>query len=88
MDERIRIAVRVTPRAAANTVSPASGGGLRVRVTAAPSDGAANDSVVALVAKALDVPPTTVRIERGQRSREKTLSVPARARPALARLLK
>jgi uncharacterized protein len=88
VDERIRIAVRVTPRAAANAVSPGSGGGLRVRVTAPPSDGAANDAVVALVAKALDVRPTTVRIERGQRSRQKILSVPAGARPALARLLK
>ena len=88
MGERIRIAVRVTPRAAANALSAGPGGVLNVRVTAPPADGAANDAVIALVAKALGVPPTTVRVERGARARQKSLSVPAGARAALERLLK
>ena len=85
---RISFAVRVTPRAAANAVTADPSGGLRVRVTAPPAEGAANDAVVAVLAKALDLPRSAVRIERGRSARIKTVSVPATARAALLRLAK
>jgi hypothetical protein len=86
--DRISFAVRVTPRAATNAVSADPSGALRVRVTAPPADGAANEAVIAVLARALDVPRSAVRIERGRTARAKTISVPASARAALLRLAK
>lgn len=85
---RISFSVRVTPRAAANAVGGERDGTLLVRVTAAPAAGAANAAVVKLLAKALDVAPSTVRIDAGTSSRTKRLSVPAEAEARLARVVK
>lgn len=52
-----------------------SNGALRVRVTAAPVDGAANDAVVRVLADALDVPRSSIEIVRGNRGRNKIVSI-------------
>ena len=84
--ERLIFSVRVTSRASSSSVGGERDGALLVRVTAAPAEGAANDAVIRSVAKALDIAPSAVRIERGATSRTKVLSVPAATEPALARL--
>ena len=84
--DRLQFSVRVTPRASANAVGGERDGALVVRVTAAPADGAANDAVVRLVAKALGIAPSGVLIERGGTSRTKVLSVPVAAEAAVLRL--
>jgi len=71
----VRIRVRVAPRASRNGVSTDDSGGIRVTVTAAPTDGEANDAVCRLLAKAIGVPPTAVTVVSGQRSRNKTVNV-------------
>jgi hypothetical protein len=48
---------------------------LRLRVSAAPVDGQANASVVALIAKALGVPRSSVRVVAGETARVKRLEV-------------
>jgi len=48
---------------------------LKLRVAAAAADGAANASVIALVARALDVPRSAVRLAAGQTARVKRLEV-------------
>ena len=48
---------------------------LRVRVKAVPDKGKANAAVVALLAKALGVPKSTVTLATGETSRSKTLMV-------------
>lgn len=48
---------------------------LKVRVSAAPSDGAANAAVIALVAKALKRPRSAVRIAAGDSARIKRLEI-------------
>ena len=78
MSER-RIAVTVTARASRTAVDADGAGGLRVRVTAAPVDGAANDAVLRAVADWLAVPRRHVRLESGAASRRKVLVVPAQA---------
>lgn len=48
---------------------------LKLRVSAAPADGAANAAVIALVAKALRVPRSAVRIAAGETARVKRLEI-------------
>jgi len=86
--ERVTFTIRVTPRASADAVGGERDGALLVRVTAPPVDGKANDAVVALLAEALDVPPSEVHVERGAAARTKRVSVPRGAAAALQRLAK
>jgi len=66
--------VRVTPRSSQNKVER-HGEQVKVWVTASPTDGQANEAVCRIVAETLDVPPSAVRVVRGQTSREKTIGV-------------
>ena len=85
------LAVRVQPGASRAEILGWQGSELRVRVTAPPADGRANDAVVALLAERLRVPASSIALVRGARSRAKhfrvgTLSVAAvRARLEAAR---
>ena len=81
---RSDLKVRVAPRASRNAVEP-SDDGLRVHTTSAPTDGQANEAVVHLVAKALDVPKSTITIKRGRASRDKLLSIDGLAPEELQR---
>ncbi len=71
----VRLTVHVKPRAARNEVVAGGPGGLRVRVTAPPAGGAANDAVRALLAETLGCPPSAVSIVRGHGARTKLLEV-------------
>jgi len=84
--DRVLVTIRVGSRAASNLVGGERDGALLVRVTAAPADGKANAAVVRVLAKALDVPPSEVRLVRGATARTKVLSLPAVTRDALRRL--
>jgi len=48
---------------------------LKLRVSAAAADGAANAAVVALIARSLDVPRSAVRITSGETARVKRLEI-------------
>ena len=85
---RVSFSVRVTPRASGNAITGERDGTLLVRVSAPPAEGAANAAVVKLLAKALDVAPSTVRIDAGSSSRTKRVSVPAEAEARLAGVVK
>lgn len=73
--EGARLAVRVQPRASRDEILGWRDGVLRVRVTAPPVEGSANAAVVALVAGALEVKVGAVRVVRGERGRDKIVSV-------------
>jgi len=74
MDE-FRLKVRVTPRAARDQIVGWRDDTLRVRVTAPPVAGRANEAVLRLLSRALDVPTGRLRLVRGQSSREKVVAV-------------
>lgn len=75
------LSVRVTPRSARPGVGewksdPGGRPYLEVRVAAAPTDGAANDELVRLLAKALGLPKSSLRIASGQSARLKRIETP------------
>jgi uncharacterized protein (TIGR00251 family) len=59
---------------------------LKLRVRALPTDGEANDAVVALVAKTLKLPKAKVSLERGGASRVKTLRLAGDAKAIFSAL--
>jgi uncharacterized protein (TIGR00251 family) len=71
----VRIAVHVTPKSSRESIEVGPGGDVRVRVTAPPESGKANAAVCRLVAKALGVPKSAVRVVRGESARDKLLEV-------------
>ena len=78
VDERrgtVRFAVRVQPRASRSEICGTHGGALKVRLHAPPVDGAANESLVELVAEVLGVSRRQVRIVAGATSRSKVVEV-------------
>lgn len=82
MEERPSVlSVRVTPRSAKPGIGnwksdPDGRAYLEVRVAAAPAEGAANDEVVKLLAKALDLPKSSLAIVSGQTARLKRIQLP------------
>jgi hypothetical protein len=87
-DDRVDLAVRLTPRADRDRLL--SGDPLRARVTAPPVGGAANMALTKLMANALGVPKSRVTIVRGHTARDKLVRVeglsPADAHERLSRL--
>ena len=69
------IRIHLTPRSARDEVLGLEDGVLRARVTAPPVEGRANEALLRLLAEALGVPKSSLRIVRGQRSRAKLVAV-------------
>jgi len=79
--------VHVTPKAGRDELAGWRGSELAVRVTVAPDAGKANAAVCKLIAEALGVPKSSVRVARGQTSRHKLLEVDGVSQTALAEVL-
>ena len=75
MATEARLTVQVRPRAARDAVDGWAGPALRVRVTAPPVGGAANEAVRAVLARALGCPRSAVEILRGAAARTKLVRV-------------
>lgn len=72
-----RLEIRVMPRASRNGLDGVREGRLVVRVTAPPVDRSANEAALELLAKALGLPRSALRISAGQTHRNKTLEIAA-----------
>jgi uncharacterized protein len=73
--ESLRFGVRVQPRASRSEIVGLHGDALKVRLAAPPVDGAANEALVELLADALGIARTAVRIIAGATSRGKIVEV-------------
>lgn len=83
----VRIPIRVVPRSSRNRVVAVQGGALKLQVTAAPVDGAANRAVVELLADWLGVARASVAVVRGHSARDKLVEVTSADPQALARAI-
>ncbi|HYD24654.1 MAG TPA: DUF167 family protein [Croceibacterium sp.] len=75
-DAEGRLALRVTPGARCDAIELGEGC-LLVKVRARPHDGAANAALLALLAGALKVPTSRLRLLRGATGRHKLVQLPA-----------
>jgi len=74
-ETHVVVAVHAQPRAARTAVAGMHGDAVKIRLHAAPVDGAANEELVRFVAARLDVPRRDVDIVGGATSRSKRVRV-------------
>lgn len=67
--------VKVQPRAAKNEIVGLLDDAVKLRITAPPVDGAANEAVVKFFSGLFRVPKNAVRIMSGETSRSKTVEI-------------
>lgn len=72
----MQIKAKITPRAKKNQIIGWQNDILRVHITAPPVDGKANKALIDFLAEEWGVAQSTIRIIRGETSREKVLEVP------------
>jgi uncharacterized protein YggU (UPF0235/DUF167 family) len=75
-DEQGRLALRVTPGARSEGLAIGEGV-LQAKVRAKPQDGAANEATLALLAQALGLAASRLRLLRGATARDKLVQLPS-----------
>ncbi len=74
-DAGAAIVVAVTPRAGKDEIAGMQGDVIKVKLTAPPVDGAANEALIKFLAQRLDVRPSAIEIVAGHSSRQKLVSI-------------
>ncbi len=69
------ISIRAVPRAGRSGIAGVRAGALLVKLAAAPVDGAANDELIAVLSRALDLPKRQLSVISGERARDKRVLV-------------
>ena len=82
------IQIKLIPRSSQDEVLDKQGPIYRVKVTAPPVEGLANDALIELLAKRLKIPKRDLKIQSGQRSRLKSVRVRGLSSDEIARLLR
>lgn len=67
--------VRVHPGARSNAITGTHDGALKISLTTPPTDGRANEALIAFVAKCLRIPRARITLLTGAASRSKTLRI-------------
>ncbi len=76
--------LHIQPRASREAIGEVSTHGLKVRLTAAPAEGQANEALQRLLAREFKVPKGQVVLERGESARHKQIRIRSPQRlPAL-----
>ena len=71
----VTLSLRIQPRASKNELVTMVSGKLKIRLTAPPVDGAANEALVKFLADSLSIPKSHVEIVSGHTSREKVVRI-------------
>ena len=71
----VRLAVRVQPRARSNGIVGVHGRALKIRLTAPPVEGAANEALLDLLADTLNAPRSALHIVVGATARDKVVAI-------------
>ena len=87
-DGRLTFHVRVVSRASRSEIVGDHDGALRLRLTAPPVDGAANEELIRILARALKVSRSSIAIVSGPTSKLKRIEVKGIAPDVLLALVK
>ena len=71
----VTLTVRIQPRASKNEAVRLENGGIKIRLTAPPVDGAANEALVKFLADRFGVAKSQVEIVTGHTSRDKIVQI-------------
>jgi uncharacterized protein (TIGR00251 family) len=85
--ESVALSVRIQPRASKNEVIRREDGGIKIRLTAPPVDGAANEALVRFLADTFSVSKSRVAIVSGHTSRDKIVRIEGVGKADAERLL-
>ena len=81
------LTVRIQPRSSKNGVTRMEDGSLKIRLTAPPVDGAANEALIKFLSETLSISKSQVEIVSGHTSREKRLKINGVKEADVTRLL-
>jgi len=84
--DAVRFSVRLQPRASKNEIAGLQGSALKVRVTAPPVDGLANEALIELLSRALNTSRRNVCIVSGHTSRTKLIEISEASLESIQRL--
>lgn len=80
--EGITIEIKVQPRASRNQIVGEQEGMLKIKLTAPPVEGEANQALIDYLASVLDTPRRNVTLLKGESSRQKIVAVKGMKREA------
>jgi uncharacterized protein (TIGR00251 family) len=87
-DGALLLDIKAQPGASKSRVAGVTGDRLKVQIAAAAEDGKANAELTALLSKLLGCAKKEITIKAGEKSRLKTVMLPAACREKLEELLK
>ena len=87
-DSSATLSVRIQPRSSKNGITRREDGSLKIRLTAPPVDGAANEALIKFLSETLSVNKSQIEIVSGHTSREKRLKINGMSEADVTRLLK
>jgi uncharacterized protein len=73
--------IYIQPRSSRNEIVGPFRDGIKVKVTAPPIEGKANEALIRFLAKEWEIPTSSIEIVKGHHSREKTLKISAEISP-------
>jgi uncharacterized protein (TIGR00251 family) len=71
----VRLRIRAAPRAKRTEIMGVQGGMIRIRLSAPPNNGAANEELIDFLARTLSVSRSAIQLRSGHASRSKVLQV-------------
>ncbi|BBL69421.1 DUF167 family protein [Methylogaea oryzae] len=74
-DDEVTLALRIQPKASRDQFAGIQGDRLKVRITAPPVDGKANEHLLAFLAKTFRVAKSQVQLLSGETGREKRVRI-------------
>jgi hypothetical protein len=69
------IKIKVLPRSSRNELIKISEDEYKVKLTATPTDGKANDALIELLSREWDIPKSKIKIVRGLTSKNKLIEI-------------
>jgi hypothetical protein len=81
------VSLRIQPRASKNEIIRKEDGGLKIRLTAPPVDGAANEALIRFLADTFSIPKSQVEIVSGHTARDKIVRLEGISKEEAERVL-